>query len=396
MMIYLNVWERLQRRLSYEQLGRLLSAMLDVLGGQPTQPMDDDPALALAFDMVSDLQERDAERYNAIIEKRREAGRKGGRKRQQNAEQRQANAGKGEQNKPTPTPIPTPIPTPTPTPTPMPIPTPIPTPIPIPTLSPSPAPEEAEREWLDADILCGAGMNGALRDGDERETAVYPGDAANGVIHDGDERETAVYPGDEVNGALRDGDERETAVRAGDAANGAFRDGGERETAVRAGDAVNGAFRDGDERETAGESCGGADEDGADIDAFFEEQRLEAIRQAYAHVRQDADQPERPGESDASQGRGAPSVRDVLEYARCARLNADRAQAERFIAAQTASGWRDSKGAPIRDWRRWFTGWLDRQPAHGGGRAAPTSMQYDQRAYTPEELTRLCSDWADD
>ena len=304
MMIYLNVWERLQRRLSYEQLGRLLSAMLDVLGGQPPQPMDDDPALALAFDMVSDLQERDAERYNAIIEKRREAGRKGGRKRQQNAEQRQANAGKGEQNKPTPIPTPTPIPIPTPTPT------------PIPTLSPSPAPEEAEREWLDADILCGAGVNGALRDGDERETA--------------------------------------------------------------------------------GESCGGADEDGADIDAFFEEQRLEAIRQAYAHVRQDADQPERPGESDASQGRGAPSVRDVLEYARCARLNADRAQAERFIAAQTASGWRDSKGAPIRDWRRWFTGWLDRQPAHGGGRAAPTSMQYDQRAYTPEELTRLCSDWADD
>ena len=132
MMIYLNVWERLQRRLSYEQLGRLLSAMLDVLGGQPPQPMDDDPALALAFDMVSDLQERDAERYNAIIEKRREAGRKGGRKRQQNAEQRQANAGKGEQNKPTPTPIPTPIPTPTPT--------------PIPILSPKPSRRHGERE----------------------------------------------------------------------------------------------------------------------------------------------------------------------------------------------------------------------------------------------------------
>ena len=372
MMIYLNVWERLQRRLSYEQLGRLLSAMLDVLGGQPPQPMDDDPALALAFDMVSDLQERDAERYNAIIEKRREAGRKGGRKRQQNAEQRQANAGKGEQNKPTPTP--TPIPTPPPIPT------------PIPTLSPSPAPEEAEREWLDADILCGAGMNGALRDGDERETAVRAGDAVNGVIPDGDERETAVRARDEVTASIPHG--------AG--MNGALHDGDERETAVYPGDAVNGALRDGDERETAGESCGGADEDGADIDAFFEEQRLEAIRQAYAHVRRETDQPERPGESDASQGRGAPSVRDVLEYARCARLNADRAQAERFIAAQTASGWRDSKGAPIRDWRRWFTGWLDRQPAHGGGRAAPTSMQYDQRAYTPEELTRLCSDWADD
>ena len=189
-----------------------------------------------------------------------------------------------------------------------------------------------------------------------------------------------------MDGALRDGDERETAVYPGDAVN----------ASIPHGAGANGVIHDGDERETAGESCGGADEDGADIDAFFEEQRLEAIRQAYAHVRQDADQPERPGESDASQGRGAPSVRDVLEYARCARLNADRAQAERFIAAQTASGWRDSKGAPIRDWRRWFTGWLDRQPAHGGGRAAPTSMQYDQRAYTPEELTRLCSDWADD
>ena len=219
-------------------------------------------------------------------------------------------------------------------------------------------------------------MNGALRDGGERETAVYPGDAVN----------ASIPHGAGMNGVIHDGDERETAVRAGDAVN----------ASIPHGAGMNGAFRDGDERETAGESCGGADEDGADIDAFFEEQRLEAIRQAYAHVRQDADQPERPGESDASQGRGAPSVRDVLEYARCARLNADRAQAERFIAAQTASGWRDSKGAPIRDWRRWFTGWLDRQPAHGGGRAAPTSMQYDQRAYTPEELTLLCSDWADD
>ena len=115
MMIYLDVWERLQRRLSHEQLGRLLAATLDVVGGRQPQPMDDDPMLELAFDMVSDLQLRDAERYRAIVEKRREAGRKGGRKTWQNAEQRRANESKCEQNEPTPTPTPTPTPIPTPT-----------------------------------------------------------------------------------------------------------------------------------------------------------------------------------------------------------------------------------------------------------------------------------------
>lgn len=97
MMLYINEWERLRRRLTNEQMGRLIGSVLDALAGRDGESLDDDPALALAFELVSAQIERDGERYDALIEKRREAGRKSGAKRRQNAEQLAAGANKCEQ-----------------------------------------------------------------------------------------------------------------------------------------------------------------------------------------------------------------------------------------------------------------------------------------------------------
>ena len=151
----------------------------------------------------------------------------------------------------------------------------------------------------------------------------------------------------------------------------------------------------GEEDEQSASTSAGGEADDADIYAFFEAQHMEMLRMLHEKPGQgassSADQPER-----AALSGNAPCARDVLEYARSARLPADEAQAQRFIAEQSAHGWKDSNGAPIRDWRRWFDGWLARQPAWGARSAVPTSMQYDMRTYTPDELERLVNNWEDD
>ena len=149
MMIYFNTWGRLKKRLSYAQLGRLLSATLDKAEGHVAESLDDDPMVAMAADMVEDSLDRDAVRYNEIVERRREAGRKGGIRRQQNAKQVQANAEQAQANvkqtqanssnvKQTEQIKPTTTPTPTSTPTSTPITTPTTTPISSPTSTPAP------------------------------------------------------------------------------------------------------------------------------------------------------------------------------------------------------------------------------------------------------------------
>ncbi len=84
-----------------------------------------------------------------------------------------------------------------------------------------------------------------------------------------------------------------------------------------------------------------------------------------------------------------PEIFEVMEYAKsagCERCN--EALARRFIAAQAAKGWMGTDGKPIRNWRTWFDGWYARNVSVTA-RPAPTSMQYDQRTYTPEELRAL-------
>ena len=79
----------------------------------------------------------------------------------------------------------------------------------------------------------------------------------------------------------------------------------------------------------------------------------------------------------------------MIEYAKNAGCDrCDETLARRFIAAQAAKGWKGTDGKPIRNWRTWFDGWYARNVSMTA-RPAPTSMQYDQRAYTPEEMRAL-------
>lgn len=105
------------------------------------------------------------------------------------------------------------------------------------------------------------------------------------------------------------------------------------------------------------------------------------------------------GKGGGDTGERIPSVSEVMAYARDASLSCDETAARRFLAVQAAKGWRDSNGQVIRNWRTWFEGWLSRDGAAGpaaSARPAPTSMQYDQRTYTPEALDRLTTAWLED
>lgn len=96
-----------------------------------------------------------------------------------------------------------------------------------------------------------------------------------------------------------------------------------------------------------------------------------------------------PPQGDGEKGEKIPEIFEVMEYAKsagCDRCN--EALARRFIAAQAAKGWLGTDGKPIRNWRTWFDGWYARNVSVTA-RPAPTSMQYDQRTYTPEELRAL-------
>ena len=64
-------------RLSDEQAGRLFKAIYAFADTQET-PVIDDPAVDMAFSFISEQIKRDAEKYNSVCEKRREAGKQGG------------------------------------------------------------------------------------------------------------------------------------------------------------------------------------------------------------------------------------------------------------------------------------------------------------------------------
>lgn len=96
-----------------------------------------------------------------------------------------------------------------------------------------------------------------------------------------------------------------------------------------------------------------------------------------------------PPQGDGEKGEKIPEIFEVMEYAKSAGCDrCDEALARRFIAAQAAKGWMGTDGKPIRNWRTWFDGWYARNVSVTA-RPAPTSMQYEQRTYTPEELRAL-------
>ena len=89
--------------------------------------------------------------------------------------------------------------------------------------------------------------------------------------------------------------------------------------------------------------------------------------------------------------REIPTVEEIMEYGKDAGYErVDEATARSFIGQQAARGWLDSGGNVIRDWKSWFSGWYTRNViASVRPMNQPTSMQYDQRAYTPDELRAL-------
>lgn len=90
-----------------------------------------------------------------------------------------------------------------------------------------------------------------------------------------------------------------------------------------------------------------------------------------------------------------PTVEEIVEYGKEAGYErVDEAAARSFIGQQAARGWKDSNGNDIRDWRSWFSGWYTRNVLSS---VRPiTSMQYDQRTYTDEELRALTAFMEDD
>ena len=58
-----------------------------------------------------------------------------------------------------------------------------------------------------------------------------------------------------------------------------------------------------------------------------------------------------------------PTIDQVREYARAAGLRVD---AEAFVRANEATGWKDTQGRPIRNWRLWLQGYAAKHPASVG------------------------------
>lgn len=58
-----------------------------------------------------------------------------------------------------------------------------------------------------------------------------------------------------------------------------------------------------------------------------------------------------------------PTIDQAREYARAAGLRVD---AEAFVRVNEASGWKDTQGRPIQNWKRWLEGYALKHPASVG------------------------------
>ena len=74
----------------------------------------------------------------------------------------------------------------------------------------------------------------------------------------------------------------------------------------------------------------------------------------------------------------------IEAYARDAGLDVD---ARQFIAQNEATGWTDGNGMPVKNWRIWLQGWAARN--RPGARPTPASLDFEQRAYTGDELKAM-------
>ena len=80
-LLYISSFKQI-RKLTQEQKGVLLDAIMNFQEGVPLPEMD--PLVDMCFGFIADDMQRDAEKYEEIVEKRRESGRKGGLQKQAN------------------------------------------------------------------------------------------------------------------------------------------------------------------------------------------------------------------------------------------------------------------------------------------------------------------------
>lgn len=94
--IFYTEYAEVLNELTAEQAGHLIRAMVDYARGELTEI--DDKVVKAVFKTIKPRMDRDREKWEAEIEKRREAGRKGGQARAENARQRQADASDAKQS----------------------------------------------------------------------------------------------------------------------------------------------------------------------------------------------------------------------------------------------------------------------------------------------------------
>jgi hypothetical protein len=85
-----------------------------------------------------------------------------------------------------------------------------------------------------------------------------------------------------------------------------------------------------------------------------------------------------------------PTIEQAREYANAAGLDVD---AEAFVKANEAAGWKDSEGRPIRNWMAWMQGsHLMGGQAATGVPAGKSLASYEQREYDNKQLAYLFED----
>lgn len=85
-----------------------------------------------------------------------------------------------------------------------------------------------------------------------------------------------------------------------------------------------------------------------------------------------------------------PTIEQAREYANTAGLDVD---AEAFVKANEAAGWKDSEGRPIRNWMAWMQGsHLMGGQAAAGMSAGKSLASYEQREYDNKQLAYLFED----
>ncbi len=103
------------------------------------------------------------------------------------------------------------------------------------------------------------------------------------------------------------------------------------------------------------------------------------------------------GNPDAVGERGCekfpPTLEMVAQYVKARGLQVD---VQQFLSVNEASGWKDSNGKPIRNWRMWLEGWAMLYPLKGKQSAAsgkvPNFLAYPQRTYQEGELDHIFTD----